>query len=303
MVTVRASIVLCLAVSLFAGAAIAQQWQDEVIKYTKAPDTYKDWQALEAEGPWLAKAFADPAETLKQEHEKVLAFLGKTDYDLANLQALTQDTLRASFAAAIARRALYDPTFQIVLKIADTDTDNRYLAVAELALLYDTVKAYIADYPKVADPAREIALRRLKDPRDEIKYLATNVLGAVKNAPDSRVVTDTLIAQLKSPNQGLIDASASALAGIGDKSAVRPLMEAFQAIPEDNDPLVEVPVGSEAPTTPQVNGAKFAIAVAVQKLAMPDLGIGEITGMRKSTLAGKYADLMKWWEENKAGYQ
>lgn len=301
MVMVRASLVVCLAVALLAGAASAQ-WQSEVIKYTKAPDTYRDWQALDAEGPWLEKVFANPADVLKDEPDRVLALLGKTTYDLPGLRALTQETLRAAVAAAIVKKALYDPGFQTVFKIASTDTDNRFLAVAGIALLCDSVNAYIADYPRVADPAREVALRRINDPRDEVRFLAAKLLGVVKNAPNSRAVTDALIAKLKSPNQGLVDASASSLAAIGDKSAVRPLMEAFLAIPDDTDPLIEEAVGSEALGTPQVNGAKFEIAIAVQKLAKPDLGVDSVTGMLRSTLAAKYAELAKWWEENKSSY-
>jgi hypothetical protein len=301
MVRVRAWGLYCLLALLLSGVASAQL--ERIPQYTSLPDLYRDQAILQDDAAWMQKAYLDPVATVNQEPDKAAAIFGKSPYDVRDLVLMGPAAIRVLLTPMLVEQSSSDPAFLAVLAIARTKTDDRYLAARAAALLYDTVKARIAQFPKVAEPAREIFLQNLSDQRVEVKYLAINGLALVGNPPGATTVTAALVKELADTNEGFVEAVAAALGALGDKSAVKPLMERFLAIPEDTDTLDDGLTPTLGEPGPPLNEARLAIAIAVGKLTGIDRQIIGGGIYRRDYVLGKYDELTKWWEANKGNYQ
>jgi hypothetical protein len=304
MVDVRASVFLCLVVLMVAGVAVAQPLA-ETARYTALPETWAETKVVKEQAGWLVKAFLDPAAVIKEEPDRFMTVLGKTPFDLKALSQQDAPALRAQLAAVILDLAKYDPGFEAVLTVARTSATDRFLAMQSAALLADTAKKYIAQYPRIADPARDILIEDVRQGRDEVKYVAIKGLASCGNASGSKAVTEALVGQLSNKNEAVVEEAAKALGGLGDMGAVKPLMQTFMSIQEDTLPTEEdqADQGKSVQGTPgpPLNEARYQIAIAVGNLTGIDRGL---TGQNryKADVIAKYDDLLTWWDQNKNKY-
>ena len=304
MADIRVSVFLCLVVLIIAGVAVAQPLV-ETARYTALPETWAETKMVKEQAGWLVKAFLDPTAVIKEEPDRFLTVLGKTPFDLKTLSQQDAPALRAQLAAVILDLAKYDPGFEAVLTIARTSATDRFLALQSAALLADAVKKYIAQYPRIADPARDILLEDVGQGRDEVKYVAIKGLASCGNAAGSQAATEALIGQLSNKNEAIVEEAAKALGDLGDTSAVRPLMQTFMSIQEDTLPTQgdESDQGKSAQGTPgpPLNEARYQIAITVGQLTGIDRGLTGSNRYKADVLA-KYDDLVTWWDANKDKY-
>jgi len=299
----RVSALLCLVV-LVAGYGYGQSF--ETPKYTNLPPTYLEYKGMKDEAAWYVKAFSDPLTVLKQDQDTVAKYLNLNSWDIRGILQQGAEGARLVVAKSLVSKAQYDPYFEAVMEVAQIKSDNKSFAVQATQVLVDTLRTYVMQYPNIKEPSKTILLARLDDSRMGVRYSAIIGLGYLANSPAPQDVVQALVKQLKEVNDEVItDAAATALGNLGDKSAIKPLMERFLTLPENVDTSTEPDEASTSPGMPAsdqpLNQARLSIAIAVDKLAGLNLRFDGL--IYKDDVLKRYESLNNWWDENKDSYQ
>lgn len=296
----RVSVLLSLMAVCLCASGYAQDFRTAV--YTGAPGDFEEYKFMRAEAAWYQEVFADPATVLKADVDSAVKYLGKPSYEINRLILRGPDFMRSEISRQIVARAQYDPIFGAVLKIAKAETNDRITAIQASQLLVNTLAAYVGPYPGIASHVRDILLDDIESEHFGVRFTAVKGLGYIGSSNSDSEVLAALVGLLSAEEEVLIDAAAAALARIGDKSAVAPLMEAFLSVPEDEDPSVvenEGDLSGERTLGTPLNQARLSIANAVSQIAGLDL---VLVSLERKDVLQSYETLTAWWEANKEDY-
>ena len=188
------------------------------------------------------------------------------------------------------------------MQISGMTIEDKNLAIQATQLLVDTLRQRVADFPNVKDPAKKILLAKLDDARAGVKYPAIVGLGLLGGSKAPADVLAALFKQLDSSDEVIVSVTAQSLGMLGDKSAVKPLMEKFASLQENVDSTFDKDeaapaAGAVVPSDQPLNQARLSIAVAVDGLAELKRGFRGAT--LKEDVLSKYEELTSWWEANK----
>lgn len=269
-------------------------------KYTENPDRYSTWLERKAQGEWFVAVWQDPSAVFKENLDPETAgllfrYLSLEEYEVKMKATWGNDALRGVLAKGLVKDAQWDPIFEAVLTIAAEEVEEAPRAMKAATLLLDAVETYINAYPAVAAPARDIFLKRLADSRNGVRFTAVRGLSLLPLNSDSKAVITELVKLIETKDDVLCAEVARALAKLGVREAVKPLMTRFLDMDSESDPSFDPPENGS------LNQAKLAVAIAVGDLTGIDRGLRN--PVTKADILSSYEELTKWWEESASGYE